>query len=124
MNADARRLHLWSGLVVLGVFLAGAMAGAGVMKLVAAPAAAIADGQPARGPMVILRQLDLSPDQRAAAMRIMAENRATVEAAVRETSPVIRAAREKTLSELRAILTPEQAARFDALRAEQLRRLP
>ena len=120
MGAETRHLHLWSGIVILGVYLAGAATAAGVSALMEPRRFPGASQSPQRGPLAILRELGLDDAQRSQAMRIITTNRGAVEAAVGEAQPKIRAARERTFDELRAILTPEQAQRFDALRAAQV----
>jgi Spy/CpxP family protein refolding chaperone len=118
-----RRLHLWSGLIVLGVFLAGAVAGAGVYAWLRPPAPPMM-GPPPGGLPGPLRELNLTPEQREQAKAIFEKHRATVEALIQESFPRVRAAQEQMDRELRAILTEEQARKFDELRARHPPRPP
>ena len=115
MSADAsRRLHLWSGLIVLGVFLAGALAGAGVFAwLRPLPAPPRFPG----GFHALLRELDLTPEQQRQARAIAEKRHAAMEEVLKQTFPQVRAAQEEMDRELRAILTDAQAKKFDEIRA-------
>jgi len=110
-----RNLHLWSGLILLGVFLAGAATGAGVFAWARpGPHRIIHHG----GTRFLLHGLDLTPEQQEKVRTIMERHRSQVEAVMREGFPKIRAAQEAVDAELRAMLTPEQQKRFDQLRAQ------
>jgi Spy/CpxP family protein refolding chaperone len=126
MSADpsARRLHLWSGLIILGVFLAGAVAGAGVFAWLRPPPPPMM-GPPPPGELPRpLRELNLTAEQREKAKAIFERHRATVEALIQESFPRVRAAQEQMDRELRAILTEEQARKFDELQARRPPRPP
>jgi hypothetical protein len=117
-DPNARRLHLWTALILLGVFLAGAATGAGLSALLRTPRH---PGQP-HGPAMLpppLAELGLSPEQVEQARAIFERHRAEMEAAVQAAFPRVRAVQEQVDSELRAILTSEQAARLDAMRARR-----
>jgi uncharacterized membrane protein len=117
-DPNARRLHLWTALILLGVFLAGAATGAGLSVLLRTPRHR---GQP-HGPAMLpppLAELGLSPEQAEQARAIFERHRAEMETAVQAAFPRVRAVQEQVDSELRAILTSEQAARFDAMRARR-----
>lgn len=120
MSADpsTRRVHLWSGLVVLLVFLAGGAAGAGLM-------AALHPGPrfppPPRGGWLppYLNELQLTEDQKTRARAIFDKHHSAVEATVRETFPRIRAAQEQMERELRAVLTEGQAKKLEEIQARR-----
>jgi len=128
MSADpnGRRLHLWTALVLLAVFAAGAATGAGLATALRAvppapPAHAPRQGRPPApdGMPPFVSELGLDPGQQVRVRAIVDAHRAELEAAVRETFPRIRAVQEKVETEIRAILTPEQAVRLDAIRSRR-----
>lgn len=123
MPADpaARRLHLWTGLVLLGTFLAGAAAGAGVSRALGPPRHL---GGPGAGPgpegrPPFPRELELTAAQEAQARAIFERHRPAIDAVIRETFPRVRAAQEEMERELRTILTPAQARTLDELAARR-----
>jgi uncharacterized membrane protein len=123
MAADAspRRIHVWSGLLVLGVFLAGAMTGAGVVVWLRP--SGFPPGPPPRaaGLPPPLAELGLTPEQEAKARTIAEKYRPALEAVLQQTFPRIREVQERMDRELRSVLTEAQAKRFDELK---LRRPP
>ena len=123
MAADAppRRIHVWSGLLVLGVFLAGAVTGAGVVTWLRPPG--FPPGLPPRaaGLPPPLAELGLTLEQQAKARAIAEKYRPALEAVLQESFPRIREVQEQMDRELRSVLTEAQAKRFDELR---LRRPP
>lgn len=123
MSADvsSRRLHLWTALVLVAVFAAGVATGVGVLRAFCPP---LHGGRPGRPPgpggmPPFVAELGLTPDQQGRVQSIVDGHRAEIEAAVRETFPRVRAIQDRVDAEIRAVLTPEQAARFDALRARR-----
>lgn len=118
-----RRLHLWSGLIVLGVFLAGAVAGAGVYAWLRPPAPPMMTPPPEGFPGP-LSELNLTPEQREQAKVIFERYRATVEALIQQSFPRVRAAQAQMNREFRDILTEEQARTFDEILARRLPRPP
>ncbi len=128
MSADpnGRRLHLWTVLVLLAVFAAGAATGAGLATALR-PAPPAPPGQGPRhgrppapdGMPPFVSELGLDAGQQARVRAIVDAHRAELEAAVRETFPRIRAVQEKVETEIRAVLTPEQATRLDAIRSRR-----
>jgi uncharacterized membrane protein len=117
VESDPRRLHLWTALVLLAVFLAGGVTGAGLVWAMrphdprpAAPRPRV-EGLP--GPVA---ELGLTPEQTARARAIFESHRAELQAAIEESFPRVRAVQDRIDAEIRALLTPEQAARFDELR--------
>jgi uncharacterized membrane protein len=117
MPADpkARRLPLWTALVLLGVFLAGGAAGAGVAHYLRGPR------HPMRGAMLPppLADVGLSPEQAEKARAIYERHRPEIEAVIQESFPRVRAIQDRAEAEVRALLTPEQAVRFDAARVRR-----
>ncbi len=114
-----RRLHLWTALILVSVFAAGAATGAGLTWALRPPGRPggprlLADGMPP-----IVAELGLSPEQAVRARAIFESHRAEIEAAVQETFPRVRAVQDQVDREIRAILTPEQVARFDELRTRR-----
>lgn len=114
-----RRLHLWTALILVSVFAAGAATGAGLawaLRPQGRPGGPrlLTDGMPP-----IVAELGLSPEQAARARAIFESHRAELEAAVQETFPRVRAVQDQVDREIRAILTPEQVARFDELRTRR-----
>jgi len=122
MSADApSRIHLWSGLIVLGVFLAGAAAGAGLMTWLRPHPPG---PHHARGPGALpppMAALGLSPEQQAQAWAIMERHRAEFEAVVKESFPRLRALQDEVDQELLGILTEAQAKEFEAQKARRPR---
>jgi hypothetical protein len=62
-----------------------------------------------------LSELGLTPEQHEKAKPILAKHRATVEAALKETFPQVRAADEQLDRELRPILTDTQRRKLDEI---------
>jgi len=124
MSADPspRRLHLWTALVLVAVFAAGAATGAGLAWAFRPPGhrpGPAARRPPGDGLPPFVAELGLSPDQLAQARAIAERHRAEIEAVVQESFPRVRAVQEQVDQEIRAILTPEQATRFDELRSRR-----
>ncbi len=109
-DTSTRRLHLWSALIVLGVFLCGAAAGAGIFAWLRHDPMR---GHPHHGWLPVhFGELGLTPEQKVKANAILEKQRAAVEAAIKETFPRVRAAEVEMEREMRAILTePSQKIR-------------
>ncbi len=126
-----RGLHLKSGLVLLGTFLAGAVAGAGVMAWARPPpppppsmGMGMAGGLGPPGPRrlpAFVAELNLPPEQEEKARAIFEKYRPELEAVFHDAAPRARAIGERMEAELRTVLTPEQAQRLEALKARQQR---
>lgn len=121
MPADTpSRLHLWSGLVVLGVFLAGAAAGAGVTTwLRPRPPPHHGHGHGPGDLPPPIAALGLSPEQEGKAKAIMERHRPEFEAVLKESFPRLRALQDQVDQELKGILTEAQAKELDAQRARR-----
>jgi Spy/CpxP family protein refolding chaperone len=102
-----------TALVIVGTFMAGAVAGAGVYHWVGPHHA-----HPPHGPGGPFGDLHLNADQQTKFDSIMDAHRPELEAVLRETFPKVRAVHEKIDREVRAILTPEQQQRFDRWKAD------
>ncbi len=109
--SDAARSRLWPALLLLAIFVVGGLTGAGLVRWLAPP-----PGAPA-GPPDPLDDLDLTAEQRVQLERIHERHRPELDAVVRETFPRVRKVQDAIEAELRALLTPEQRARLDQLRA-------
>jgi hypothetical protein len=107
------RLQLWSGLILLGIFLTGAVAGAGVVTWLR-PAHVFFPNRPFPhdGPP-FLHELDLTPDQQAKVKALFEHERTQMDAIVGETFPRVRAVHEQTEKDLKALLTPEQWKKWE-----------
>jgi hypothetical protein len=122
MSADPspRRLHLWTVLVLVAVFAAGAATGAGLARAFRPHGPGPAGPRPpGDGLPPFVAELGLSPDQLARARDIAERHRSEIEAVVQEAFPRVRAVQDQVDQEIRAILTPEQAKRFDELRSRR-----
>jgi len=117
MSSDnsRRRLHLWSALILLGVFLCGAVAGAGAFAYLRPQRMRM--HPPPGWHLDRLRELDLTPEQQRKAEAILENRHREDEAVIRETFPRVRAAEEQMEREMRAILTDAQAKKFDEISA-------
>jgi Spy/CpxP family protein refolding chaperone len=131
----ASRPRLLGMALLVATFVAGGLAGAASSRVLAArePAAhpaASDEGrrcQGDRGPggatMRILNQLDLSAGQRARIDTITARRRAQMDAFWEgPEGRRMRAIVDSARAEIRAVLTPTQAAEYDRLKAEHKRR--
>jgi len=114
--ASPAQIRLVTALVILGVFVTGAAAGFGLARWVAP---SHEDRRPPPPLGRLLDKLSLTPEQRTAAEAISERFEREVDAVMQEAFPKVRNLREAAAKELRALLTPEQAARFDALEAER-----
>ncbi len=112
----ARRLRLWSGLVLFCVFLAGGVAGAGVFAWWRPPAHSL---KPHRDLPQHFNELDMTAEQREKANAIFAKHRATVESILKQNFPRVRAANEQTEREFRSILTDVQNKKLDEIEARR-----
>ncbi|MBW3570145.1 MAG: hypothetical protein KY467_03465 [Gemmatimonadetes bacterium] len=121
MNALTPRRMRMAGMALLAVtFVVGMLAGTAFGRVLSArepdarPAAAECERK--RGPHYVFDELELAPAQRARIDEIMARRRALTDSLWRTDGARIRAAVDSTRAEIRAVLTPEQAAEYDRLR--------
>jgi Spy/CpxP family protein refolding chaperone len=112
-----------AGMALLAVtFVAGMLAGTAFGRVLKAGepdggATAAAECRE-RGPHHILDELELSPAQRTRIDAIMARRRARTDSLWQTDGARIRAAVDSTRAEIRAELTPAQAAEYDQLRRQ------
>jgi Spy/CpxP family protein refolding chaperone len=72
----------------------------------------------------LVRDLDLTPDQRQRIGVLIEQNRERMDAIRTESRPRVEALRKEGEDAIRDVLTPEQAARFDALKARWEKQRP
>ena len=121
------RARIIGSALLLAMFVAGGLAGAAFTRVLNAeePAPAVQPGVHCHGPHdkgkrrgEWLKQLDLTPEQRVQVDRIMERRRAETSAFWDREGARLRAIVDSTRSEIRAVLTPAQRARYDELRAQ------
>lgn len=122
-TANPRRMRL-AGMALLGVtfvvgMLAGAAFGGRVLNAGEPEARKAEECRRERGPHHVFDQLELSPEQRTRIDGIMARRRARTDSLWRTDGARIRAAVDSTRAEIRAVLTPQQAAEYDRLREQR-----
>jgi Spy/CpxP family protein refolding chaperone len=124
MNArNPSRMRI-AGMALLAVtFAVGMLAGTAFGRVLTArepdAAAAAAECEQKRGPHHIFDELDLTPGQRTRIDGIMARRRERTDSLWQTDGTRIRAAVDSTRAEIRAVLTPDQAAEYDRLREER-----
>jgi Spy/CpxP family protein refolding chaperone len=117
-----RRARLAGILLLAGTFAAGMLSGTAFGRVLTAgepQPAAEPECERRRGPEMIFDALDLSADQRARVGEIMSSRRARTDSLWRADGARLRAVVDSTRAEIRAVLTPEQRAEYDRLRAER-----
>ena len=120
------RTRLLGMALLMATFVAGGLAGAAFDQVLEArepdTAAAAKAAECSRGgrhgAAAILDQLGLSAEQRAEIDRIMERRKAETEAFWDNEGARMREIVDSTREEIRAVLTPEQRAEYDRLRAE------
>jgi len=111
----AKRVRLLTAAVLLAVFAAGALFGAGLARWAPHPGPG-----PGRPPLPrAFHQLGLTPAQHRQAAEIMERYRPQLDAIVQETFPRVRQINDRIAVELRGILTDEQRARLDELESRR-----
>jgi Spy/CpxP family protein refolding chaperone len=120
MTVTARtRLKMW--LLLLGVFLLGAVSGSALTGLYRSRAS----GPEARARAMherfenMRRELNLTDEQTTAVRTIIDETRNEYRALRAELRPRFEEPRQKARAKIRALLTPEQQKKFDAMVAQQ-----
>lgn len=135
----ANKTRLLGIAMLVLTFVVGALSGAALDRLLVAepvPAPAVvtpaptpaSDEEPERrsrrgrpSERDIFDQLDLTVEQREKIDEILDRRRAQLDAFWAETRPKVHSLVESTRADIRAILTPEQRAEYDRLRAEARR---
>lgn len=118
---SSRRARLLGIALLLATFVAGGLGGAAMTRALQATQAPPAAGPPTpcERRQRILDQLDLTAEQRAQVDRILERRRAETEHFWDSAGPRLRVITDSTRAEIRALLTPEQQAEYDRLRAER-----
>ncbi len=116
-----RRTRLLAAVVLVATFLAGGLAGAGLRHAIHGCRGGheMADGRPLPPP---LRGLDLTGDQERQVREVVDRYHPRMEAAMRQTWPVMKPVFDEMAVEIKALLTPEQQAQFEAKRQEMEQR--
>ena|SRR5438128_5793715 len=115
------RLKIW--LVLLGVFVLGCVTGAALTGLYRSRASG--DRPEAREKAMherfenMRRELNLTDEQTTAVRAILDETREEYRTLRTELRPRFEEPRQKARTRIRALLTPEQQQRFDAMAAQQ-----
>lgn len=106
----------WSAIaLLLGIFAAGAVSGAGVYHWAARDCGPM--GHPPHGGP-LHRDLGLSEAQAKQIDAIMAKYHPELDAVIRETFPRVKAVHEKIDREIRPLLNDEQRRRFDEIKSQ------
>jgi Spy/CpxP family protein refolding chaperone len=123
IGGGAGNARLLGAALLVAVFAAGGLAGAATDRVLHAgetrpPDQAGWDCRPPRGDHTLLDQLALAPEQRVRIDSIMDESRERIRAFWAHEGAQVRAMVDSTRAEVRSVLTPEQRAEYDRLRAE------
>ena len=120
MNAlNPRRMRLAGMALLVVTFAVGMLAGTAFGRVLSARepgAPAAKECERKRCPHYIFDELDLSPAQKTQIDAIMTRRRARMDSLWQTDGGRIRAAVDSTRAEIRAVLTPAQAAEYDLLR--------
>jgi Spy/CpxP family protein refolding chaperone len=123
-----RKARLLGFALLVATFAIGAFAGAATDRLLSARAPAHAPrGEDRERPrdrarVSIFEQLDLTPEQRVRIDSALERGRRKTQAFWDQHGPTLRTIVDSTRAEIRGLLTPEQRAEYDRLRAERRRR--
>ncbi len=117
--------------LLLITFLVGGLAGVTLERVIAArrapepgpPLGMMRPGMEVPFPRMF-RDLGLTPEQQSRIREIMEESRPRTEQLLSETMPRLREHTDSVRREIRAVLTPEQAAKMDSLFADMRHRGP
>jgi len=115
------RVRVLGALVLVGVFAAGAVFGAGLVRWTRpGPPPGMGAPPPRQGPeTAMIRELDLDRDQIAALKAIEARHRADLETIAHDTVPRVRKVLEAIEDELTPKLRPDQVEKLKAWRARR-----
>jgi Spy/CpxP family protein refolding chaperone len=120
MTITARtRLKMWS--LLLGVFVLGAVTGSALTGLYRSRASGPAARERAMHERFenMRRELNLTDEQTTAVRAIIDDTRNEYRALRAELRPRFEEPRQKARAKIRALLTPEQQKKFDAMIAQQ-----
>ncbi|MEY2930425.1 MAG: hypothetical protein RL033_1174, partial [Pseudomonadota bacterium] len=118
-----RSIRLLTGLLLVGTFAFGSVTGVALTLWARSDLRGPPPGPPPFGPLP-LHELGLSAEQRARADAIFEQHRPELDAIRQEGFPKVRKINEQLESEVRELLTPEQRARLDVLKAQRPPRPP
>lgn len=110
-----RAVRWMSVAVLLATFAAGVVTGAGLQRWTGPPP----PPPPGFLPRVPLEALDLSEHQWTQVRAIVDRRRPELDAILKDTFPRVREVNEQIEREVREVLTPEQRAKFDELKARR-----
>jgi Spy/CpxP family protein refolding chaperone len=124
-----RGSKLLAMVVLVATFVAGALSGAAVHRVLAAASAGSGvaargdgseEGRRGRGSLDdrLLAELDLNAEQRVRVDSVLERRRREMEAFWDTTGPRVREIVDTTRAEIRLLLTPSQRAEYDRLREE------
>lgn len=99
-------------LIILTAFVLGVLTGVGGMNLIAARFAPAAGAHP-NMLEEIAREVSLTPAQRAEVDSILKKTRAESQEILKPLQPQMLDLRARTRAQIRAVLSPEQQARYD-----------
>lgn len=126
--STSRKIQLYTGLVLVGVFLLGTLTGTGITLWSSREGSLFPGGPPDTrhrpphfGPWS-LAQLQLSAEQERAVHGVFDSYRPQLDAVLREGFPKVRKITEKIDMEVRALLESEQKELFDKLRHKRHKR--
>jgi hypothetical protein len=122
-NESPARIRLATAGVVIGVFLAGALVGAGVERW-SRSRAELSELPSPRGFGVFLplESLELTPEQQGKVDAILERHQQELETILRASYPRAKAVGDRLDAEIQAVLTPEQRRKFAALKRRPPRR--
>lgn len=113
----AKRARLTGMVLLVMMFLVGALSGAATMHVVEGDVVRPRSERD-RGPG-LFETLQLTPEQQVKVDAIMERRRGQVDAFWEEHGPVLRAITDSVRSEIRGVLTPEQREAEERFRAER-----
>jgi Spy/CpxP family protein refolding chaperone len=115
-DSSSRQIRALTALVIVGVFTSGAVVGAGIHRWGSASGPANVGQGHGTALWLPPGELELTPEQEQKVSLIVDRHRSELEAIVRESFPRVRAINEQMQAEVKAVLTPEQRAKFEQLK--------
>lgn len=102
-------------LVILAAFILGTLAGGGAMNLFTTKYVVGSNSRPPRSGMLdeIDEAVKLDAPQRAQVEAILKKTRQESQEVIKQVQPQLGEVRARTRAQIRAVLTPEQQARYD-----------
>ncbi|MEX1182692.1 MAG: hypothetical protein WEF86_05620 [Gemmatimonadota bacterium] len=118
MMVTAKRARLTGMVLLVMMFVVGALAGAATMRVVEGDEVQQQEDRASRGPD-LFETLQLTPDQQVKVDAIMERRHGEMDAFWKEHGPVLRAITDSARSEIRSVLTAEQRETEERFRAER-----